>query len=72
MYIVVYVDSFSKWSEALSVPNGTSDTIDETLSEFIGRHGCPTLVVTDWGTQLLRKVIAKVYENLDINDTMTL
>lgn len=70
-FIVLYVDSFSKWPEAFPVPNITSDTIADTLAEFICRHGCPRYVVTDRGKQLLSEAIEKVYKKLDIKHTKT-
>ena len=70
-FIVSYVDSFSKWPEAFSVPEITSDTIAETLAEVICRHGCPEYLITDRGSNLISKAITTVYEKLGIKHIKT-
>src|SRR5699024_6632222 len=51
-YILVAQDAFSKWPEALAVPNCTTDVINEWItSAIINRFGVPDEVMTDHGSQ---------------------
>ena len=70
-YIIAFVDSFSKWPEAYSVPSITSDFIAEALTKFICRHGCPKILITDRGSNFLSKAIGIVYQRLAIKHIPT-
>ena len=70
-YIVAYIDSFSKGSEAFAVPNITSNTIAGTLTQFILQDGCPKASISDKGPTLLSKMIELVYKNLGIKHITT-
>lgn len=70
-YIVAFVCSFSKWPEAFPVQEISSDSIAEVLSEFICRHGCPYILVTDRGSNFVSQAITRVYEELGIRHIAT-
>ena len=70
-YIITFVDSFSKWPEAYSVPTITSDNVAESLTKFVTRHGCPKVLISDRGTNLLSKAISTVYQKLGIKHITT-
>ena len=63
-YIIALIDSFSKWLEAYSIPNVTSDQIAETLAKFVYKHGCLKVLISGRGTNLISTAIEKVYKSL--------
>ena len=65
-YILAFVCAFSKWQEAYAVKDITADTTAEVLAEFICRHGCPSVLISDRGKNFLSKAIDKVYQLLNI------
>ena len=51
-YVVVIVDRFSRWVELTAVPDILAETIaDVVVNQLIFRHGCPTQLLTDRGSQ---------------------
>ncbi|XP_069505553.1 small integral membrane protein 44 isoform X1 [Ambystoma mexicanum] len=54
-YGIVLVDYLSKWVEAEFVPNITTATVIEVLTEIFQREGLPKEVVTDNGVQLISR-----------------
>lgn len=70
-FIVAYVCAFSKWPEAYAVSNITSDTVADTLADFISRHGCPQTLITDRGSNFISQAITKVYQELGIRHIAT-
>lgn len=71
-YIVAFVDWYSGWPEAFSVPNKEADTIAHLLMEEIfPRFGCPLQIVTDNGTENVNKVMKEVTSALNIDHVLT-
>ena len=57
-YIIAFVDWFSGWPEAFSVPDKTADTVANLLIEEIyPRYGCPLQRMTDNGTENVNNVM---------------
>jgi transposase InsO family protein len=51
-YLLVCIDHFSGWIEAYPIPNKNNDTIVERLAnDYLPRHGSPTVLITDRGTE---------------------
>ena len=50
-YIALAVDSLSKWPEAMPLRDKSSASTSYFLMDLLARHGCPSLVVTDNGTE---------------------
>ena len=69
-YIIALTDSFSKWPKAYSVPNVTSDQIAEALAKFVCRYGCPKVLMSDRGTNLINNAIEKVHKRLEIKQSV--
>ena len=70
-YIIAFVDWFSGWPEAFSVPDKTADTVAHLLLENIfPRFGCPLQIVTDNGSENVNKVMKDVLETLNIDHVL--
>ena len=53
-YVVLGVDSFTKWPEAMALKERDSKTLASWLHEHIVcRFGCPSVVRTDNGSEFL-------------------
>lgn len=52
-YIIVAVDSLSKWPEAAALTDRTSASTAAFMRDLIARHGCPSEVVTDNGREFM-------------------
>ena len=49
-YLLVSVDNYSAWPDALLLPNPTTDKVIEILLEYIAKNGIPKRIRTDPGT----------------------
>jgi len=65
-YVLVLVDSYSKWMEAYAIPNMEAKTVAEKLvQEFFSRFGVPLFIKSDRGRQFeceLFKELCCMYE----------
>ncbi|KAH9398026.1 hypothetical protein TYRP_019400 [Tyrophagus putrescentiae] len=50
-HIAVLQDAFSKWIEAVALPDTRAKTIAEWLADVFARYGAPKMLTTDGGTQ---------------------
>ena len=50
-YLIVCMDSLSKWPEAAALPNKTAVATARFLRDLVSRHGCPSEIVTDNGSE---------------------
>jgi hypothetical protein len=67
-YIIVAMDYLTKWPEAKPVPNATAEQVANFLYEdIIGRHGCPSKILSDRGTHFKNQMIAKLMEKFQID-----
>jgi transposase InsO family protein len=66
-YVLVIVDSFSKWMEAYPLPDIEAKTVAETLvREFISRFGVPFWIKSDRGRQFECKLFEAMCDLMDI------
>ena len=66
-YVLVVVDSFTKWMEAYPIPNAEAKTVAEKLvMEFISRFGVPFWIKSDQGRQFQSEVFEKICELLGV------
>ena len=71
-YILTIVDHFSSWPEAYAIPNKSANTVARILLEdFIPRHGCPRLLLSDRGTEFLNHVIELLTDKFKIGHIKT-
>ena len=60
-YILLVVDSFSRWCEAFALKDQTATTVDRVLYEQIfTRYGAPRELISDRGTQFMSKLVAEL------------
>jgi transposase InsO family protein len=71
-YILVAVDTLTKWAEALPMPDERAETVARALVEdFICKMGIPTQIHSDQGRQFESAVFQEVCRLLGIQKTRT-
>ncbi|KII62948.1 Transposon Ty3-I Gag-Pol polyprotein [Thelohanellus kitauei] len=71
-YLIVFVDHFSKWIEALAVPDQSALTASKAfISCVISRFGIPKAIHSDMGTQFESSVFQNICQYLGIKKTRT-
>jgi transposase InsO family protein len=66
-YICVITDSFTKWSEAIAIPNKSEETVAECIfNNLICRHGVPASIRTDQGTEFTNKLMNRIMSRMGI------
>jgi Integrase zinc binding domain/Integrase core domain len=60
-YIIVAIDHFTKWVEATATETADAQTITKFLYEdIICRHGIPTLLTSDRGTEFINELVTSL------------
>ena len=71
-YILLIGDHFTKWYEAIPLPDQTAATSSDALLErWICRFGCPYSNHTDRGTNFESQLFANLLKKLEIDKTRT-
>ena len=71
-FIMVITDYFSKWVEAIAMPNQTALATAETLyNTIIQRHGPPKAIVTDRGTNFTSRIFKSLCDRFGIRHRLT-
>jgi hypothetical protein len=71
-YILVITDQFTKWTEAIPIPNLEAKTVaDAFISNFSSKFGNPLSIHTDQGSNFESKLFKEVCDLLDIKKTRT-
>ena len=65
--VLIVVDAFSKWIEAICVNNATSATTVRVLRRLFSTHGIPETVVTDNGTQFVSEEFSQFLSQNGLN-----
>ncbi|MES9881485.1 MAG: DDE-type integrase/transposase/recombinase [Sedimenticola sp.] len=66
-YILLVVDSFSRWSEAFPLKTQTAKEVSHVLySEIFTRYGAPRILVSDRGQNFMSKLVRALCEMFDI------
>ena len=63
-YILVIIDSFSRWVELTKLKTLEPEEAATALLEFMGRYGNPRQLLTDRGTQFVNNVVSELVEKL--------
>lgn len=72
IWIIVFHDKFTKWSEIRPLRTATAPTITKALKEcVIMKYGCPTTVVSDNGRQFVSKQFTDELKKYDIKHELT-
>merc|ERR1712173_447135 len=60
-HILVMTDAFSNYTELAAIPNKSAETVAETFfNQWICRHGCPVLIVTDGGKEFQNRFMSNL------------
>jgi hypothetical protein len=71
-YILVMIDLFTKWVEAIPIGNTSASTLVECLhSEWVTRYGPPKQLHNDQGSNFMSKEVNDYCNKLGINHTHT-
>ena len=71
-YILMMVDSFTKWVECVPLPSQTAEmTARAAINEFFVRFGYPFEIFTDQGRNFESELFQKVCELLQIHKSRT-
>ena len=70
-YILVIIDSFSRWIELLPIPDTTAITAADALLQFVGRYGVPCAMLTDNGTQFVNQTVEQLSALLNVDHIKT-
>ena len=71
-YILVIADYFTKWTEAIALPNQEAETIVETLINiWVSRFGVPLDLHSDQGRNFESKIFQELCQSLGIHKTRT-
>ena len=67
-FIVVMTDHLTKYPEAVAVPDITAPTVARVIyDELICRHGCPSILQSDRGTNFLSIVVRELCKIMKIS-----
>ena len=71
-YVLVFKCALTKWVEYFAVRNKSAEEIAECLvDEIILRHGAPTVIISDGGTEFANKILRGVCKLLEIRKITT-
>ena len=72
-YCLVIIDLFTRWPEAIPIPNQTTETITKAfVNEYVSRHSLPSKVISDLGPQFVSNLFSSLMEYLEIQVTHSL
>jgi hypothetical protein len=71
IYTLVMCDCFTKWTEAIAIPDQESRTIITFINEIVSRFGTPLQIHSDQGTNFESKAFKDMCEFLHIDKTRT-
>jgi hypothetical protein len=70
-YILVIIDTFSRWVELLPIPDVSAVTAADSFLQFIGRYGTPCSILTDNGTQFINQTVEHLTALLNVDHLKT-
>ena len=70
-YILSVIDYYTKYAEAVALPNQEAVTVARALEDIFARHGMPLVLLTDQGSNFESKVIASLCEMFGIEKRRT-
>ena len=71
-YVLAMTDAFTKYAEIVAIPNKQDTTVaDAIFPKWICRYGCPAIMHTDLGKELIKKFSTELYEKLQIRGSKT-
>ena len=71
-YILVICDCFTRWTEAIPIPNQEADTIVKAFVDvYVSRFGVPLQIHSDQGRNFTSKLFAEMCQLLQIHHTQS-
>ena len=71
-YILLVVDSFSRWPEAFALPNADAHTVAKVLyTEIFTRYGAPATLISDRGPQFMSSLVNALCKIFLVKRTVT-
>ena len=71
-YVLVVTDLFTKWTEAIALPNQEADTVSKAfVDNFVSRFGVPLQLHSDRGSNFTSKLFSDMCDLLQIDHTMS-
>ena len=70
-YILSVIDYYTKYAEAIALPNQEAVTVAKALEDVFARHGMPSVLLTDQGKNFESKVVASLCEMFGIEKRRT-
>ena len=71
-YILTLIDYFTNWVEAAPIKTQNAEDVADALCNLIiTRHGCPSKILTDQGTQFTSALIARLCKKFMIQKLQT-
>ena len=61
-YIITCTDYFTKWPEAAAIPDKCATTVANFLFGLITRHGCPVIIQSDQGRELINQANSHLFD----------
>ena len=72
IYILTIVDHFSKWAEALPIPNHTAVTVAKMLvTHVLSRFGAPVQLLSDQGAEFESELFAELMRWMEVDKLRT-
>lgn len=70
-YILVVIDTFTRWIELYPTKNVDAETATKRLLSHCGQYGIPYMIQSDKGTQFVNEIIKEMYKVMDIKQIET-
>jgi hypothetical protein len=70
-YILVFIDTFSRFIELVPIKNLTAETAADALIQLLGRYGIPAEILTDNGTQFANQIFDQLPKMLELTHRRT-
>ena len=71
-YICVITDPFTKWAEAIAIPNKSDQSVSEAIfNGLICRHSVPKFIRTDQGTEFTNNLMLRLMDRMNIRHKKT-
>jgi len=70
-YLLVIQDYFSKWADAIPLPNQTADRITKELVKVFANYGMPDILHSDQGHYFKSRILRQTLEAFGVQKSRT-